>query len=533
MHGRAIQTVKGIILHPGKTEALMSFLILITIVQCCYYFASSHSVKVIFFGFLSLVVLVGTLFLLRLNTTKEAVSKVIFPIVFFILGITSLIYFPMGTIPDEPYHFYRSYAAANTFLNGETENVRAEDYPLFNSEGMTTEISNSGWDYIKEHLGDTAKPGMVSIVNTPSLNPNAWSSATLLNVISELKIPSAIGIVIGMLFNFNHVLLFFLGRFFNFIFAFVLIVLAVRLIPIGKNAMMLIALFPMTLHLLGSYSYDAGNIALSFLLTALILRAIVESRKILILEQILIIVVAAALVPCKLIYIVIAFLALFIPSNRFISNRNAMLFKLAIVFFPLAVLALTRLSTITGLASSASSASSSVGARGTETGTLYSLGVIFDDPLSSALFFIRSLEVQGMFWLQNIPGDSLGWFQGNTSFPDYVSIIILLLLALSMLKSSDDNKIISGKVRIACICLFLVGTFGAILSMWTGWTFVSDFVIQGVQGRYFLPLIPLFLLGLRPKSIQICGNSGYVLMSCLIAIDFMCWMFISAVVAVP
>lgn len=533
MHGRAIQAVKGIILHPGKTEAVMGFLIFITLVQCCYYFVSSHSAKVILFGLLSLVVLVGTLFLLRLNITKEAVPRVIFPIVFFVLGITSLIYFPMGTIPDEPYHFYRSYAAANTFLNGETENVRAEDYPLFNGDGMTTEISNSGWDYAKEHLGDKAKAGVVSIVDTPGLNPNAWSPSSLLNAITQFKIPSAIGITISMIFNLNHVLLFFFGRFFNFVFAFLLIVFAVRIIPIGKNVMMITTLFPMTLHLLGSYSYDAANIALSFLLTALILRAIVESRKILILEQVFILVVAAVLVPCKLVYIVIPFLAVLIPSDRFISKRNAVLFKLAIVFFPLAALVLTRLDTIAGLASSTSSTGSSAGARGAETGTLYSLGMILDNPLSSVLFFVRSVEAQGIFWLQNIPGDSLGWFQANISFPDYVPIILLALLALSMFRSSEDNEPISNKVRIVCVILSLIGFFGAILSMWTGWTFVSDFVIQGVQGRYFLPLIPLFLLGLRPKSIQICGNSGYVLMSCLIAIDFMCWMFISAVVAVP
>ena len=43
------------------------------------------------------------------------------------------------------------------------------------------------------------------------------------------------------------------------------------------------------------------------------------------------------------------------------------------------------------------------------------------------------------------------------------------------------------------------------------WTFTTDNVIYGVQGRYFIPFLPWLLLGLRPKSIQINANSIPVL----------------------
>lgn len=67
--------------------------------------------------------------------------------------------------------------------------------------------------------------------------------------------------------------MFFLGRLFNMLYAAILIILAVRLTPIGKNMFMAASLMPMTLHILGSYSYDGPIIGMAFLLTALLLRA--------------------------------------------------------------------------------------------------------------------------------------------------------------------------------------------------------------------------------------------------------------------
>ena len=141
------------------------------------------------------------------------------------------------------------------------------------------------------------------------------------------------------------------------------------------------------------------------------------------------------------------------------------------------------------------------------------MGLILSNPIDSAIFFARSIETLGSFWLFNMVGDSLGWFQGSTSFPDYVPVIFLALLALSMLKSKDDSDATSLATRLSFLAICSVGAFGAILSMWTGWTFASDTIIQGVQGRYFIPLLPMALIALRPNSIQVNVNTGFALVS--------------------
>ena len=39
-------------------------------------------------------------------------------------------------------------------------------------------------------------------------------------------------------------------------------------------------------------------------------------------------------------------------------------------------------------------------------------------------------------------------------------------------------------------------------SMYLGWTFDTEPVILGIQGRYFLPVLPLFMLACRFSSLS-------------------------------
>ena len=68
-----------------------------------------------------------------------------------------------------------------------------------------------------------------------------------------------------------------LGMLFNLLYGALLIIFSVRITPVGKKVFMAVALLPMTLHLLGSHSYDVGTLGLAFLLTAFILPPVILS----------------------------------------------------------------------------------------------------------------------------------------------------------------------------------------------------------------------------------------------------------------
>ena len=66
----------------------------------------------------------------------------------------------------------------------------------------------------------------------------------------------------------------------------------------------------------------------------------------------------------------------------------------------------------------------------------------------------------------------------------------------------------------ACFLTFL----GVSLSMAVGWTFNTEGVIQGVQGRYFLPMAPMALLALRSRDIEV-QKSPYDI--CVVTLTFL------------
>ena len=335
-----------------------------------------------------------------------------------------------------------------------------------------------------------------------------------------IKLPSALGIVLATLLNLGSFPLFYLGRFFNLLMFAALAYFAVRITPVGKNAMMVAGLLPMTLHLASSYSYDAGIMGLAFLLTGMCLRAVygegLMSRR----EKAGIVVVAVLLAPCKVVYTVIVLLVILIPRKRFSSAAASARFKVVAIGFALLSLLVFRAAGLLQMAGVASS-STAEGSRGDEYGTFYSLSGLVSDPLNTVLLFLRTFDVQGSFYLDTLVGGSLAWFQVDLKAPLYITVALLFIVVLSAQRSEGDNVVIPGAHRVLCGGLALAGGLGVILSMLIGWTFTSESVVQGVQGRYFLPLLPMAALAMRSKHMSIDIPLGMGFVYIMIAVNAM------------
>ena len=87
----------------------------------------------------------------------------------------------------------------------------------------------------------------------------------------------------------------------------------------------------------------------------------------------------------------------------------------------------------------------------------------------------------------------------------------------------------SASFRIVGAIAVGVASFGVVLSMWLGWTFVTETVIQGVQGRYFLPLMPLVAGVIRSRYLKYDKSLGLPLVFFMLSIDMVCFEYISAV----
>ncbi len=434
------------------------------------------------------------------------------------LGFAFGLVFPPFSVPDEDFHFSASYVLSNFIMGkGYQSNdpvlMREDDARMF--EDMDTSLKDA--EYVKMTDGFTS----LFSVSTNEVEVATGRSHSITGNPPQAKIVSAVAITLARLLNLGSVYLFYLGRFANLTLYVVLIWRAYKITPIGKNAVMTLSLLPMSLHLAASYSYDAFIIPMSFLLTAECLRAIKSKGGIAKGELVQITVTAALLAPCKVIYALLAFLALVIPNERFGGRKRAWRIKLICCVLVAAFLIVTKLGDVVSTVGGTPQDSSGLDYRGAESGHFYSVSDFLSSPMKFAIMLLRTLDTYGFFYLNTLIGGSLGWFQGDIAAPGFIVVAYVVLVIYSALASNDDCGELRQSVKATGAAILILGSLAVFASLLFSWTFNTEQVIQGVQGRYFIPYLMLLLVSLRPKHLYFDGNAGGIVLACIYSLNAM------------
>lgn len=129
----------------------------------------------------------------------------------------------------------------------------------------------------------------------------------------------------------------------------------------------------------------------------------------------------------------------------------------------------------------------------------YTVGYFLKEPLKLVYMFVNTVLDKGGFYLESLVGYKLGWVEIETSI--LIVILFWFLLFLSTLEVQGEGVQIQRVQRgwmffwcLACAGLVLLG-------MLFGWTPIGHVSIEGVQGRYFLPFMPIFLAACRQQFI--------------------------------
>lgn len=270
------------------------------------------------------------------------------------------------------------------------------------------------------------------------------------------------------------------------------------------------------------YSYDSGIIAYSLLVFACLMRGFFGEQKSIGCKEIVIyLIISAFLAPCKVVYSGMILLGLLVPLSQFQDVKVGRIGKCILIFAVIASVLVLRIASMSTLVSQSSDAS-----RGQEIGRFYTLSDIIMHPKNSFEVFFRTLDSLGDFYWGSTLGYSLGWLQKNLQFPAFFMIPYLLFGFICCLDSEDEPSFLSPICSILFIIAFALAALGSIVSMWLGWTFNYENVIQGVQGRYFLPVLPALLFGSRTRLFKFNSSSlsvvsfGMCVMNCLYLIRF-------------
>ncbi|QNM06875.1 DUF2142 domain-containing protein [Qiania dongpingensis] len=420
---------------------------------------------------------------------KKIKTEKLFLVCCLTVGIVYMFILPPLTAPDEIAHYATAYKWSNVMMFKEAADEEGHVY-------MRAEDARAPFDHrnTKENYLTLAD----SFFKPCQSAETVVFDYKLVNTGPVPYIPQAVGITLGRLMNLGWAMTMFLGRLMNLLAFTGCVYWAIKRIPFGKMVLFSVAMLPMTMELISSMSYDTLALAMAILFTAVCLQYSQTADKIGKKEVAVLAVLLGLLAPCKTVYILLAGLCLLIPRKKFGSKRFYWISAGAVMGAAVLSLLLNNMTAIAGYIGTGENYISWAGEPG------YTLGMLVKDPVRFLFLLFNTVREYAGFYLTHMIGYELGW--RNICIGELAVLAFLFLLFLSCLKTEDEIEGMKSGQKAWCIVICLSIAFLIGMSMLFGWTPASWSFIEGIQGRYFLPILPLFLLTLRNNKIVLRKN---------------------------
>lgn len=407
-------------------------------------------------------------------------SPVMRPLPFFLLagllfGFALVFGTPPFHVPDEPAHFYRAYAVSE----GEPW-ARQERQGL--GAVLPARLQELGTGFRGDlRLGQKVRPEEILAALPVPLDEERrvfvdYRTSAQLTLVPYL--PQAAGILIARGLGASALGLLYAARVANLLAATALIAIGLRRLPSYRWLITLLALTPMALFLRASASADVVTTAVAFLLACTAARlAWGEEESGRWRDVALLTACAAALCLSKPAYVPLVFLVFLIPAARFPGGRRGP----ALALFGGITVAAFILAMATATAMDVPIRPDAPVDRDRQ------IQDALADPFRVAGTLIEDYLLRGDRYMAQIVGQ-LGWLDLNLPKPFlWVSLITLGLLVLFDSRREVEVRIWQ-RVLLSLIVLSTLALVSA--SQYAFWTPHRADYVDGIQGRYFIPLAP-------------------------------------------
>ena len=382
--------------------------------------------------------------------------------------------------PDEKYHIDMSYRHSNTLLGieqvGENKCLKRvdDDEMEFTSEPSLTNYKNI-YDGLFTTVQDDALIEAEATANT---------EAPML-----LYLPAVLGMTLSRLLQLGTVPMLLFARWCSLLFFALMAYWGMKKLPFGKMTLFLLGILPMNLQQCTSFSYDAvitGTILLysCYCIALAYQEESVKPKDILILGILSIVFIYGK----SGVYLPMCLLVFLIPAKKFLNKRAHQLCMAGLCLLPV----LSFLNKNTVAVNYIATTTEATATVGSSTTAGYTIGYFLQQPVELIRILANTASDKLAFYLESLVGQKMGWVEIEIS--QIIPMFFLLLLVLSVLKTREEPLYVKTwqkwwivLVSLACAGIILAG----MLLTWTPKDYIS---IEGVQGRYFLPLMPAFLL---------------------------------------
>ncbi len=448
-----------------KDYKSLSIFTVLFLILLGYFFISSSSIHP---HLILRIALTGIMFITGIyimNNTSKDLYKIAF-IILLIFGLITVIFNPIMLVPDEAEHYARADLTSTgvlipNYVEGHGYKIGENIFQLSFSRNLTFLDDTPAFDSISHNLTDYHS----------CFSQNPFYGYLL----------SGLGILLTKILDLSVIWSLWLGRLFNFLFYLIICVYSIYRSPKYKMGLFVISALPVALSQGASFSIDFLIISLMILASSSLVRMYNSKVDIKELTLFFILILLVGLI--KVPYVLFVFLILIIPRDKF---KNNTVYSLSLIL-PFIILIICSI-----------------------WGIFYTSGQLFysyrgdyfltsNINTSAQLNFLISNPIGALKVLSNIiltiPQDCIGFFKFyhgiwlDCILP--VSIIYTIFFIFFSFIYPIDIKL-NKRTRLIVFIIVSLIFLGLNMVQYLSWTPVGLFNVEGMQSRYYIPLL-LFL----------------------------------------
>ncbi|MCJ1713369.1 DUF2142 domain-containing protein [Curtobacterium sp. VKM Ac-2922] len=423
-----------------------------------------------------------------------------FLLLFVLGGATFIAVTPPGLNPDEPAHVYRAYQVAHGGLvaqeakgiegihDGDPGGYIPTAWPkLFSESHFTrgfddeTSFRDLDWSALAA-LHEDGTTGWQTFTNTVQYPPVAY-------------VPQAVALRVGEALGLGVLAQLELGRALGLLAVAGLLLAAARLTPVGRLAFFAVGLLPSVVGQAASFSADGVTIALCFLATALALRWALREGAPTWWRWVLLGVLFVAVALVKPTYAPIAVVAAVIPVLNPAARRLWHLVGAGAVIAIAAGVTLGWLRATSWVTQGVNPLNHPDQQR----------AFLLEHPLVFVKAVFRSIVLDYPTGLTTQKGEiwrgvfgSFSWLRAPLPMAFVILLVITLVLSMLVVERHERGAVArlrSGVLwRVVVVVAITIVVAGVCLALYVYYTEDRGQWLQGLQGRYFLPVVPAVML---------------------------------------
>lgn len=438
------------------------------------------ALKKFYFLIVSLFILLIVLFGI-LKIFEVQFAKISF-VVIFITGIIYSLVLPQFTIPDEWTHYLTAYSQSSVLLHKKA----------FDEHGNVILYEDGSYYFVRYNIPK---------LSTYAMEMNELSGHQMVDIKGQRAsraplslatfgyIPQTVGVTIGRLLHMNSMQVAFVGRMFALLVYALLISWGISLIPkFAKRIFFAVSMLPMCMQQVCSFNYDSVLLTVSFFLFAYLLYLAYKKDEVNKVDLAIVTICSMTIATIKFIYLPILGIGLLIPAKKFKHKNTKWIYiVLLLVISGLSYGLITKYNQYFWTVHTSVT-------KPISDAVTFTPSFILRHPIKEIVIFLNTTQQFMAEYIEQMLCSPLGWL--DIKMPSVIVAGFSSVLLLSSMSCKDEERSMKWQNRLwlFVLCGLVFGV--VLLALQITWTPDYFTFVAGVQGRYFLPVLPLLLVSI-------------------------------------